>query len=554
MLSGSTIPNVAPGCAAHGSANAAPTLRHYQQGSLLGVARELAVHRSTLVVAATGTGKTVTFAELARTETQRGGRVLVVVNRDELVKQARRKCEAIGLYPDVEKAEQRANTLAKLVIASVQTLKGKRLLRWARSHFTLIIVDECHHAVATSYGNVLDHFADAKVVGFTATPDRADGKGLGEVFASVAYRYEIREAIREGFLVPIIARRIVVDSIDLSAVSMRAGDFAQDQLADVMANERALRGQAVPLLEQARDRLSIAFCVNVAHAHALAATLNSLRPGCARGVSGETDDDEREEILAAHARGDFQFLCNCDVLVEGYDCPEVSCVAMCRPTRSWARFVQCGGRGLRPAPWANKRDCLILVLGDGKTPGLIGPADCLTGRGQIPDDVRAEIERLIGNAQLAIESVVEQAEDECAKRREQIRLSAVVKYHAENVDPFIGEDAGGYAAARAEWRGEPPSEKQLEALEKMGVTTSKLPSNFTRSDAWNLLSRIHARTERGLCSYKAAKRLAGAGVRDTKNLGKERAKELLDLLRLGDWRPRAIANEPECQDEKRGAA
>src|SRR5688572_3177688 len=98
----------------------APTLRHYQIDALASIQRELAVHRSTLVVAATGTGKTVTFAELVRTESTHGGRTLVLVNRDELVKQTRRKCEDVGVYADVEKAQQRANLHAKVVIASVQ--------------------------------------------------------------------------------------------------------------------------------------------------------------------------------------------------------------------------------------------------------------------------------------------------------------------------------------------------------------------------------------------------------------------------------------------------
>lgn len=551
------------GSGAQNRARSAPALRHYQLSALAGIARELSVHRSTLVVAATGSGKTVTFAELVRTESTRGGRTLVLVNRDELVKQTRRKCEDVGVYADVEKAAQRANLHAKVVIASVQTLRGKRLARWNPEHFTKIVVDEAHHGVAPGYVAIFAHFTRAKIIGFTATPDRGDGKPLAAVFDSVAYRYDIQQAIADEYLVPIIARRIVVDSVDLSQLDERAGDFVQEQLGEAMSDERALRGQAVPLLEIARDRLTIAFCVNVAHAHELARVLNSYRPGCARAVDGTTDEDVRERLLEAFAAREFQFLCNCDVLVEGFDCPAVSCVAVCRPTKSRARFVQCGGRGLRllgstlAESIANgKRDCLILTCGDSKTPGLCGPADCLAGRDELSDDERAEIDRRLTEAQLEIGPVIAQAKDECAKRRAAIRVNAVVKYHAEFIDPFIG-DVGEAPECDEAWETQAPSERQMKALESdgFGVTIAHLPKGFSRADAWRLLWRLKKRNDGPMCSYRAAKKLRAAGVRDTTNLSHERAKELLDKLRNGGWKSGAIAMEPEVRGAReRGAA
>lgn len=505
----------------------------------------LRVHR-TLVVAATGTGKTVTFAELAKQWVATGVRVLILVHRDELIRQARRKLEDLGLWADVERGKDRAGVHAKIVIASVQTLQRKRLLRWARDQFGVIIVDEAHHAPANSYQAILTHFT-AKVVGFTATAARADGKSLGDTFESVAYSYDIRRAIDEKFLVPIVARRIIVDNVDLRELDTRAGDFAQDQLAAAMSDERALRGVAIPLLEQARDRRTIAFCVNVAHAHALADVLNGYRPGCARAVSGKTDDDEREYLLAAHSRGDFQFLINCDLLVEGYDCPEVSCVAMCRPTQSWARYVQCAGRGLRPAPWIDKRNCLLLdFTGTAGKYTLIGPADCLLPAGtELPADLRAEIERQLESGQLELDKVVKHAAAEVRQRRQAMRVDAVVNWHAEAIDPFIGAGERAHQSVDPSWEQYAPTEKQLAALEKQGVPLKKLPKGFTMGDASRLLARLVERNRFGLCSYKAAKKLASAGVRDTTQLTHDRAKVLLDQLRLGDWRPSAIAGEPE---------
>jgi superfamily II DNA or RNA helicase len=523
-----------------------PALRRYQHEAIAAARTSLLSHRSTLIVAATGTGKTVTFAELTRLEVSHGGKVLIIVHRDELIRQAAKKCEAIGLWPDVEKGKQRANTLGKLVIASVQSLRGARLLRWARTHFTLIIVDEAHHATATGYRGVLDHFDHAKIVGVTATPDRTDGVGLGDVFQCVAYRYEIRQAIDEGYLVPITARRIVVDSVDLSSVATRGGDFAQDQLSAVMAQETALRGVVVPLLELATDRQTIGFCVDVAHAHAVTDMLNRYRPGCARAVSGKTEDGERESMLAAHAGGEFQFLLNCDVLVEGYDSPTVACVAMIRPTKSRSRFVQCGGRGLRPSP--GKVDCLILdFTGTASKHRLVGPVDCLVGR-ELDDDIRDEIDRKLSSAQLPLDAVLDHATSEVERRRASMKITAIVRYHAEHIDPFIGEeDRSKMPPWSTAWEQEPASQRQLEALDRMGLTISKLPPSFSRADAWRLLCRINPRVDAGLCSYKMARKLASAGVLDTLTLTHGRARELMAMLSAGGWKPKTIENEPEVR-------
>lgn len=505
---------------------AAPTLRPYQVDQMAAVLRRLEIDRSTLVSAATGTGKTIGIAELTRVFRGRAARVLIVVNRDELVRQTVRKLEAIGIEPDVEKGSSRASTLARVVVASVQTLKGARLARWAPNHFGLVIVDECHHAAAKSYRAVLDRFVDAKVVGYTATAIRADGQPLisPELFASKAHDYDIRTAIAAGNLVPIVARRIVVDGLDLGDVKTiggKGGEFRNDSLSEAMSEVRTIRGQVVPLLELAHDRQTVAFCVDVEHAHRVAEALNDLRPGCARAVSGETDDDEREELLRAHAAGEFQFLCNCDLLVEGYDAPSIACVAMLRPTRSWGRLVQCVGRGLRllgltyaESVAAGKRDCLVLITDDGKTPGLQGPADVLLGFGAVDNDLRAEIDRLIGTAAKPIDEIIPEAVDQLEQRREARRTAETLRWHAEAIDPFVGVDPGPahgrYGAPT--WQREPASANQLEALAKVGVNVDKLIAGkvrLTRAQAWDLLSRLVSRKERGLCTYAQAKRLAG---------------------------------------------
>lgn len=554
-----------------GSSSTGISLRPYQQRADAAITHELEVlgRRSTLLVACTGSGKTVTFVERVRRCKSHGGRSLILAHRDELIQQPRRKLEALGIHPDVEKGKQRASTLARVVIASVQSLRGARLQRFARDHFDLIIVDEAHHAMAPGYRAILDHFDSAKVLGVTATPLRADGEALGDVFESVAFRYEIRDAIRDQWLVPIVARRVVLDGVDLSAVKTRAGDLAQDQLAALLETERAISGVVVPLLELTHDRPTVVFGVDVAHAAQLAAALNERRPGCARAVHGESDD--RDELLAAFARGEFQFLVNCMLLLEGWDCPPASCVAIARPTKSWALFVQAVGRGTRifGATYAEscangKRNLLLLnFTGTAGRHRLIGPADCLAGSEHaldaLADDVREELDRLLGTQTLELESVVAHATAEVEKRRAAIARDAIVRFHAEELDPFLG-DADHAAALHGQsvidprWESEPATEKQISALKKAGVTVGKLPPSLSKAEASRLLGRLAARRSRGLCSLAQARAIAqGTGI-DARAITFDRAVVLCTMLRVGGWRPWALRGTPEYAAAKaRGA-
>lgn len=536
-----------------GGQSAAPQLRPYQLAADAAITHELETlgRRSTLLVQATGTGKTVAFLERARRVRSRGGRVLILAHRDELIQQPRRKLEALGIIADIEKGKQRASLNARMVIASVQSLRGPRLARFARDHFDLVIADEAHHSVSPGWRAILDHFDSAKVLGVTATPDRADGKALGEVFESVACRYEIRQAIADGYLVPIVARRIVVESVDLSTVATRAGDFAPDQLAAVMETERAIRGVVTPLLELSRDRPTVVFGVDVAHAELLADRINELRPGAARSLSGETDAATREHLLEGFAAGEFQYLCNCDVLTEGWDCPTCSCVALAAPTKSRGRYVQRAGRGTRPSPETGKRDLLLLdFTGTAGRHRLAGPVDCLAGSEQgmdaFADDLRAELDRLLGTQQLELESVLARADAEVAYRRRALAIDAVVKFHAESIDPFLG--AAPADRERSDtmpaWEGRSPTEAQLRALDRAGITLSKLPEKFSMADASRLLTRLAVRRNSGLCSLAQAKAISRAGI-PTEALSFSRAVELCTMLRLGGWRPSALHTTPE---------
>jgi superfamily II DNA or RNA helicase len=486
-------------------------LRPYQQEAL-DLVREAYRQgvRRTLVVMPTGTGKTVLFAEVARRVVERGGRALVLAHRTELLEQARAKLRALDVWAEIEKAQLRAGG-ADVVVASVDTLRGARLEAWDPGAFRQVIVDEAHHATAPKYMAPIERFCmqgGAHLLGVTATPDRLDGEALGQVFETCAYRYEIRAAIADGYLCPLVARRVELGGVDLASVHVRAGDLASNELAQIMAQEEALHGVAIPLLEQAGDRRCIVFGVDVTHAHALAEVLNRYQPGSALAVDGSAKDLERRQALRAFRAGDFRILVNCALFTEGFDEPSIEVVAIARPTKSRALYAQMVGRGTRPSP--GKSHCLILdFTGTAGRHSLVGPADVLAGGDQVLDEeVRAAAELLMRDEQLELEEVIDQAERIVAERRERTKATAVADYLAKEFDPFVGE-LPPMVGAQGQWVAEPASPAQRKKLEKLGL--EKLPSTLTQGEAGQLIYGLERRREVGLCTFKQARFLARQG-------------------------------------------
>lgn len=538
----------------------APILRPYQLEAIAAVLRTFSSGiRTTLLVLATGLGKTVVFAELARLEYRCGVRTLVVAPREELVDQAKRKLEALGLRVGVEQARRRSGD-EPVVVATPQTLRGERLTRFASDAFGFVVLDEAQHAPASTNKAILEHFAGARVLGATATPRRADGKALGDVFASVAFRMELREGVAGGWLVPIVARRVVVESVDLSGIETRAGDLAQDQLAEVLETERAIQGVVRPLLELAATRKTLLFGVDVSHAYALAEALNRLRPGCARAAHGGLTPDGRRQLLSEFRAGAFQFLANVQLYTEGFDEPSVECVAIARPTKSLMLYQQIVGRGTRLSTETGKRDLLLLDFsGTAGRHRLIGPADCLAGGGEPwPDDIADEVNRLISDGSRDVQETLDAAELACSRRRGELEVDALVTYHADEIDVFLGadSDAGRVRSLTDRLSGDfaRPTNKQRKALEKAGVILSKLPPSFSARDAAGLLGRLADRRDCGLCSLAQARRLFIAGIRPTAEITFERANQLCTKLRLASWRSFAIWSEPEAQTDESKAA
>lgn len=307
-------------------------LRDYQERAVDAVFREWGSgHRRTLLVQATGTGKTVCFAEVVRRVAERGGRSLVLAHRGELLDQAADKISRMtGLACSVERADQTSvGTWNRVTVGSVQTLmREDRLRALPPDRFACVVVDEAHHAVSDSYRRILDHFADACVLGVTATADRADRRDLGEVFDSIAFEYGLAQAVRDGWLCPIEAQTLPL-SVDISGVSTQAGDYAAGQLGDAL--DPYLDAIADQMADVCRERRTVVFLPLVRTARAFAERLRA-RGLTACEVDGQSED--RDVVLEDFQAGRYQVMCNSMLLTEGWDCPAVDCVVVLRPTKS----------------------------------------------------------------------------------------------------------------------------------------------------------------------------------------------------------------------------
>ena len=315
--------------------------RAYQINIIQAVERGWSEFRKLLVVAPTGSGKTIIFAHIASREP---GRTLILAHREELIEQAIEKLHrATGITAQKEKAEAEASLSARVVVGSIQTLlRPARLSRWPSDHFDLVIVDEAHHALAASYMTVLNHFdGHARVLGVTATPDRGDKKNLGSYFNGVAAEVPLFGLIDDGYLSRIAVKAIPLQ-IDLSSVRQTAGDYSEADLGSAL--EPYLGEIAKAIKEHASFRRVLAFLPLIATSQKFVEACRAVGLA-AEHVDGESPD--RKDRLARFAACEFDVLSNAMLLTEGYDDPGIDCVVVLRPTRSRPLYAQMVGRGTR---------------------------------------------------------------------------------------------------------------------------------------------------------------------------------------------------------------
>lgn len=307
-----------------------------------------------LYVAPTGSGKTVLFTHIARGATQRGNTVWILVHRQELLFQTSRALDALHIEHGVVAPGFTPST-ASVQVCSVQTLK-RRVEQGKLKPADLIVIDEAHHATAGSWRAVVKALPDARLLGVTATPERLDGQGLGEVFDALVIGPTVAELIRDGWL----CRPVVFappTQLDLSGVKSRAGDFAMDAIASRI-DKPTITGDVIAHYKRLCDgKPAIAFCASVAHAQHVAEQFRAAGYR-ATSLDGKMGDAERKTAVAALGDGRMQVLTSCEIISEGIDIPIVAAAILLRPTQSLALYLQQVGRALRPAP--GKHRALIL--------------------------------------------------------------------------------------------------------------------------------------------------------------------------------------------------
>ena len=347
-------------------------LRPYQEIAVKSAIDALDKHGNTVVVAPTGAGKTIMLSALIGQRCQTRRNVLVLQHRDELVNQNINKFKRINpnILTSIVNAEVK-DWSGDTVFSMVQTLSRENNLNDMKT-IDMLVVDESHHVVADTYMRIIELAKNkndnVEIVGFTATPNRGDKKGLREVFTNCSHQIEIATLVREGFLVP--PKTYVIDvgvREELQNVRKTVTDFDMDQVARIM-NKRAINQRVVnEWLDKAHDRKTVVFCSTVAHAEDLCQEF--VEEGVnAKIVTGNTDKTERREILEDLSSGDTQVVVNVSVLTEGFDSPPVSCIILTRPCSYKSTMVQMIGRGLRtidPDEHKNiiKTDCVVLDFG-----------------------------------------------------------------------------------------------------------------------------------------------------------------------------------------------
>ena len=318
-------------------------LREYQQEALKNLQAMREKKESiALLYQATGTGKTVTAVMDAKSV---GGRTLFVAHTMELVNQAYLTFQALWKEASVGKfADSIKEGNADVVCGSIQSI-ALNLDIFKEDDFDYIIIDEAHHAAADTYQKVLAYFKPKFLLGLTATPERADDTNILEIFKNTAHKLDIRTAVEIGALVDVRCIRIHTN-IDMTQVRFNSVQYnVRDLDVKICVTERnALIVKT--WLDYVKDKRTVVFCASVKHAEQIAAIFKE-KGVSAEAVSGSMKTSERNELLAKFAKGELKVLCACDLLNEGWDCPETEVLFMARPTMSKVLYTQQLGRGMR---------------------------------------------------------------------------------------------------------------------------------------------------------------------------------------------------------------
>lgn len=314
-------------------------------------------HKRVLLYMPTGGGKTACATEIIRSAVSKGNSALFVCHRRELVHQCSNKLTEIGVPHGLILAGEEPSHYDPVQVAAIQTLHARAFARKRMKlpPASVLILDECHHALAKTWTQLTDAYPDAVVIGLTATPVRGDGRGLGHIFEHMVMSPTIGELTQLGYLVPV--RYFAPSMPDLEGVKVRAGDYVQEELGKAMDKPKLIGDIVTNFLRICPDRQTVLFASSVAHSIHAAEAFNAAGIKAAH-LDGNTPADLRDATLNDLRHKRIQILCNCMLVTEGWDYPAASCAILARPTKSVGLYLQMAGRVLRPFP--GKSDTILI--------------------------------------------------------------------------------------------------------------------------------------------------------------------------------------------------
>lgn len=532
------------------------------------------------------TGKSVVFSEVMRLwNVEMQGRILLIAHRKELITQALGHARRAGMTASIEMGQRWADH-SDVIAASWQTMlavmkcpdchgegcpsceglgKRKRMTRFKPGEIGLIIIDESHHAVAKSYRAICTYFKQnpqLKELHVTATPKRADKKGLHNVCDSVAYEMNLRTAMEESWLVPIRQKFVTVHGLSLSDCRTRGGDFIDSDIEQAFLGlpedeQRLLHEVAGPVVAEAKGERAIVFCAGKEHALKLTAAFNSYEGINAGAVFGDTEPFERATTFESFASGLLNVLVNVMVCTEGYDCPSIAVVANCRPTKSESMYLQIIGRGTRTLPGtidgietaegrfkaiaeSAKPFCTVLdFCGTSSEVKLVTVADILAGSSVKPVDLAEakriamkseetlDMDELIERVKRAREEKEERERQRKLKRTQTTKTASDINYTADDVSLYEGQANGMRSLSDQN-----ATHKQVRYLMRLGMPRHTA-ERLSKRQAMGAISRL--KDKQAVSNWKA--KIADAGsVEGLRAVGERIKSEALKPQALAELR------------------
>jgi superfamily II DNA or RNA helicase len=332
--------------------------RTYQVDAVAEYHRAVAAgKRRIIIVAPTGSGKTIIANAIIRDARARLQKVVSIAHRREIIGETSKKLHGSDIFHGIIQSGVEARPLEPVQVCSIQTLHA-RCIRTDKMELPpadLLIVDECHHAPAATYRKIIAAYPNAVLLGLTATPCRGDGRGLGGIFETIIECPQVAELIAQKYLVP--TKCYAPTKPDLLGVDVKRGDYVEAQLAARMDRPKLIGDVVTHWFKYGERRKTVVFAVNVQHS--IHVRDEFLKAGVrAEHIDGSTPKAERDATLSRLVSGEIELVTNCMVLTEGWDCPPASCVVLARPTKHMGLFRQMVGRVLRPA--SGKTDAIVI--------------------------------------------------------------------------------------------------------------------------------------------------------------------------------------------------